>query len=78
MLLRQIRSKALAKARNSDEQVQHEAGYNNNKFNQYISDRIPMHRRSWDTRPMDCLKQTYTPHEHMPTVSVMIIFYNEV
>ena len=73
----QKRNKALAKKRSADEQKQHEAGYNNNKFNQYISDRIPLTRRSWDTRPIDCLKQTYTPHTQMPTVSVMIIFYNE-
>eukprot|EP00039_Didymoeca_costata_P019100 m.336233 g.336233 ORF g.336233 m.336233 type:complete len:694 (-) comp17791_c0_seq1:88-2169(-) len=72
-----VRLKALDKPRSVAEQKQHEDGYNNNKFNQYISDRIPMHRRSWDTRPVQCLKQRLTPIKKMPNVSVLIIFYNE-
>jgi glycosyltransferase involved in cell wall biosynthesis len=72
-----VRNKALSRQRDSDEQQEHEDGYNNNKFNQFISDRLPLDRRAWDTRPLECLKQAYTPVEEMPTVSVMIIFYNE-
>ena len=59
------------------QQKEHELGYNRNKFNQWISDRISLHRRSWDTRPIGCLKTKYPPSTKMPSVSVMIIFHNE-
>jgi len=72
-----VRTKALAKTRTKKEQKAHETGYNRNKFNQWISDKLSLHRRSWDTRPKGCIDQQYVPRSRMPNVSVMIIFHNE-
>lgn len=49
----------------------------NNQFNQWISDRLSLHRRAYDTRPLECIYKKYYPISELPTVSVIIIFYNE-
>ncbi|XP_040007603.1 polypeptide N-acetylgalactosaminyltransferase 6-like [Xiphias gladius] len=53
-------------------------GYSKNKFNQFASDRISLHRDlGEDTRHPDCLKQKFWCCPGLPTTSVIIVFHNE-
>eukprot|EP00730_Choanoeca_flexa_P000164 TRINITY_DN10074_c0_g5_i1.p1 TRINITY_DN10074_c0_g5~~TRINITY_DN10074_c0_g5_i1.p1 ORF type:complete len:473 (+),score=128.13 TRINITY_DN10074_c0_g5_i1:95-1513(+) len=71
------RAELLNRQRTEEEEKQYKEGYEKNQFNQWISDQLSLHRRAYDTRQVDCLKKKYLPVEHLPTVSVIIIFYNE-
>jgi len=52
-------------------------GYKLNNFNQFASDGLSLHRRVHDTRPPGCLRQLYPALRHMPSTSVIVVFYNE-
>jgi polypeptide N-acetylgalactosaminyltransferase len=52
-------------------------GFERNGFNQYVSDRVPLRRRAIDTRSAECLLERYPPLKHMPSTSVIVVFYNE-
>lgn len=71
------RQELLNHARTPSEEEEYREGYQKNQFNQWISDRLSMHRRAYDTRHVDCLKRQYVSVDSLPTVSVVIIFYNE-
>ena len=72
-----LRGELLAKQRTPAEEAAYKDGYERNQFNQWISDQLPLTRRAYDTRQVECLKKQYYPVEHLGTVSVIIIFYNE-
>lgn len=72
-----LRQQLLAQKRSPAEEQEYQEGYRLNQFNQWISDRLSLHRRAYDTRHVDCLKYKYYPLDELPTVSVIIIFYNE-
>eukprot|EP00045_Choanoeca_perplexa_P013057 m.145832 g.145832 ORF g.145832 m.145832 type:complete len:455 (+) comp16223_c0_seq1:93-1457(+) len=72
-----LRKALLAKQRTPEEEAEYKEGYERNQFNQWISDQLPLTRRAYDTRQVGCLKKEYYPVEHLGTVSVIIIFYNE-
>eukprot|EP00049_Salpingoeca_infusionum_P007840 m.126736 g.126736 ORF g.126736 m.126736 type:complete len:473 (-) comp13841_c0_seq3:246-1664(-) len=70
--------KQLLEMKKSPEDVaEYKQGYKNNQFNQWISDRLSLHRRAWDTRDVGCIHKKYYPLSELPTASVIIIFYNE-
>ncbi|KAL1421182.1 hypothetical protein MTO96_023350 [Rhipicephalus appendiculatus] len=54
-----------------DDEEERQAG-----FNAYVSDRIPLNRTLFDNRPRLCLVTTYP--KDLPSVSVVITFYNEI
>jgi polypeptide N-acetylgalactosaminyltransferase len=72
-----LRKIVLKAKRSAEEEAEYARGYEANQFNQYISDRLPLHRRAYDTRHVDCLHEKYYPVSAMPTTSVVIVFYNE-
>ena len=72
-----MRNSILNKKLTPREQQEKEIGWENNQFNQFISDRMPLSRYFYDTRDIACLKKKYYPLAKMPTVSVILIFYNE-
>ncbi|XP_064614239.1 polypeptide N-acetylgalactosaminyltransferase 5-like [Liolophura sinensis] len=57
-----------------EEQNEFTRGWSLNKFNQYVSDRIPMHRNLPDMRHRSCKKSF---GEDLPQTSVIICFVNE-
>ena len=73
----QYRKGELARQRSEEEEQEYQQGYKKNQFNQYISDRISLHRRSYDTRDSRCLEKRYYPIEQLNSTSVIVIFYNE-
>lgn len=73
----EIRTSLLQKRKSKQDQKEYDEGYKNNRFNQWISDRLSLHRRSYDTRIVECLDEKYYPISHLPTTSVIIIFHNE-
>ncbi|XP_016387118.1 polypeptide N-acetylgalactosaminyltransferase 6-like [Sinocyclocheilus rhinocerous] len=53
-------------------------GLSRNGFNQFASDRISFHRSlGVDTRPLECIEQTFSRCPWLPTTSVIIVFHNE-
>eukprot|EP00049_Salpingoeca_infusionum_P026288 m.24821 g.24821 ORF g.24821 m.24821 type:complete len:607 (+) comp8642_c0_seq2:78-1898(+) len=50
-------------------------GWKRNNFNQFISDRISLHRPITDTRHENCRSRTYP--SDLPTTTVIIPFHNE-
>eukprot|EP00043_Microstomoeca_roanoka_P025592 m.9198 g.9198 ORF g.9198 m.9198 type:complete len:520 (+) comp5660_c0_seq1:76-1635(+) len=72
-----LRESLLKKNKSKEDRREYDEGYKNNQFNQWISDRLSLHRRAYDTRAVECLHKKYYPISELPTVSVIIIFYNE-
>ncbi|EGD73421.1 GALNT4 protein [Salpingoeca rosetta] len=72
-----LRQSLLTKKKSKQDIKEYNEGYKNNQFNQWISDRLSLHRRAYDTRPVECLHKKYYPLSELPTVSVILIFYNE-
>eukprot|EP00045_Choanoeca_perplexa_P015160 m.184383 g.184383 ORF g.184383 m.184383 type:complete len:612 (-) comp16906_c0_seq2:2278-4113(-) len=68
----------LAKKKQTPEEKKREMdeGWKRNNFNQYISDRLSMHRSIPDTRHEKC-KARYYDVNNMPTTTVIIPFHNE-
>lgn len=73
----ELRQNILKRQLTPDEQAEKAQGYEKNQFNQFISDRMPLSRYFYDTRHVSCLEKRYFPLKKMPTVTVIIIFYNE-
>eukprot|EP00041_Stephanoeca_diplocostata_P027479 m.756030 g.756030 ORF g.756030 m.756030 type:complete len:521 (-) comp23183_c0_seq44:1839-3401(-) len=61
----------------TEEAEERKLGYERNQFNQFVSDRLSLKRRGPDTRPPACLAERYPAVETMPSVSVIIVFFNE-
>ncbi|MCI4378547.1 hypothetical protein PGIGA_G00217120 [Pangasianodon gigas] len=60
------------------EQKEKEKGEEKHCFNLYASDRISLSRDLGpDTRPPECIEQTFRRCPHLPTTSVIIVFHNE-
>ncbi|EDV26797.1 uncharacterized protein TRIADDRAFT_11844, partial [Trichoplax adhaerens] len=59
-----------AESKNASEQL-----FNRNHFNQWISDRISLHRTLPDPRHPMCKDQIFPLH--LPTTSVVVVFHNE-
>ncbi|XP_076438477.1 polypeptide N-acetylgalactosaminyltransferase 5-like [Babylonia areolata] len=55
----------------------YDEGWANNSFNQYASDLISVHRSLPDKNPPECQEQRKEYPDHLPEVSVIIIFHNE-
>lgn len=72
-----LRAQVNSAKRSKKEEAEYQLGYKNNQFNQYISDRMSLHRRAYDTRDVGCLEKKYYPVSELPTTTVIIIFYNE-
>jgi polypeptide N-acetylgalactosaminyltransferase len=72
-----LRANLTTKARTPEEQAEYLAGYERHQFNQWISDRLSLHRRAYDTRAVECLHEKFSPLSSLGTTSVVIIFYNE-
>ncbi|EGD81824.1 hypothetical protein PTSG_02538 [Salpingoeca rosetta] len=68
----------LSTLKQSEEEVKQEQdeGWKRNNFNQYISDRISLHRPIKDTRHAMCKDRTY-PLDKLPDTTVIIPFHNE-
>lgn len=62
-------------AETAEEKEEERKGFQNNGFNQFISDRLPLDRAVPDTRDTRCASKTYP--SNMPDTSVIIIFHNE-
>ncbi|XP_014664145.1 PREDICTED: polypeptide N-acetylgalactosaminyltransferase 5-like [Priapulus caudatus] len=60
-----------------EEQKEVDEGLQKNAFNQYISDRVSLHRHLPDVRDPQCSKQQYLPVSQLPDTSVIICFHNE-
>lgn len=62
----------------SSEQKEKERGEEKHCFNLYASDRISLSRDLGpDTRPPECIEQTFRRCPPLPTTSVIIVFHNE-
>jgi polypeptide N-acetylgalactosaminyltransferase len=72
-----MRKELNERKRSPKEEKEYQQGYENNQFNQWISDQLSLHRRAYDTRDVECLQKKYFPLSELPDVSVIIIFYNE-
>eukprot|EP00051_Salpingoeca_urceolata_P031576 m.12077 g.12077 ORF g.12077 m.12077 type:complete len:615 (+) comp4174_c0_seq2:123-1967(+) len=72
-----LRAELLDKELTPKEEIEKADGYTKCQFNQFISDRLPLNRRAYDTRHIKCLSEKYYPVEAMPDVSVILVFYNE-
>ncbi|EDQ84888.1 uncharacterized protein MONBRDRAFT_29734 [Monosiga brevicollis MX1] len=59
-----------------EEKKEHDVGWKRNNFNQYISDRVSLHRAIPDTRHEKCQARHYDISS-MPTTTVIIPFHNE-
>ncbi|XP_061548176.1 polypeptide N-acetylgalactosaminyltransferase 3 isoform X2 [Phycodurus eques] len=60
------------------EQKEKETGEQKHCFNLYASDRISLSRDlGADTRPPECIEQTFKRCPPLPTTSVIIVFHNE-
>ena len=71
------RKDALSKRLTEEEKAEKRAGRQATQFNQFVSDRISLHRMARDTRHPECAAKEYYPADHMPDVSVVIVFHNE-
>uniref|UniRef100_A0A8C7ZRV3 Polypeptide N-acetylgalactosaminyltransferase n=1 Tax=Oryzias sinensis TaxID=183150 RepID=A0A8C7ZRV3_9TELE len=61
-----------------EEQKEKEKGEEKHCFNLYASDRISLSRDLGpDTRPPECIEQTFKRCPPLPTTSVIIVFHNE-
>ncbi|XP_061827673.1 polypeptide N-acetylgalactosaminyltransferase 3 isoform X1 [Nerophis lumbriciformis] len=61
-----------------DEQKEKQKGEEKHCFNLYASDRISLSRDLGpDTRPPECIEQTFKRCPPLPTTSVIIVFHNE-
>uniref|UniRef100_A0A3P9LKD6 Polypeptide N-acetylgalactosaminyltransferase n=1 Tax=Oryzias latipes TaxID=8090 RepID=A0A3P9LKD6_ORYLA len=61
-----------------EEQKEKEKGEEKHCFNLYASDRISLSRDLGpDTRPPECIEQTFRRCPPLPTTSVIIVFHNE-
>ncbi|XP_033990335.1 polypeptide N-acetylgalactosaminyltransferase 3 [Trematomus bernacchii] len=61
-----------------EEQKEKEKGEEKHCFNLYASDRISLSRDlGADTRPPECIEQTFKRCPPLPTTSVIIVFHNE-
>ncbi|XP_070770481.1 polypeptide N-acetylgalactosaminyltransferase 3 [Enoplosus armatus] len=61
-----------------EEQKEKERGEEKHCFNLYASDRISLSRDlGADTRPPECIEQTFKRCPPLPTTSVIIVFHNE-
>ncbi|XP_060944887.1 polypeptide N-acetylgalactosaminyltransferase 3 [Limanda limanda] len=61
-----------------EEQKEKERGEEKHCFNLYSSDRISLSRDlGADTRPPECIEQTFKRCPPLPTTSVIIVFHNE-
>ena len=58
-------------------QAEVDRGFERNGFNQFVSDRVPLRRRAADTRDAKCMSEKYPPLNHMPSTSVIVVFFNE-
>ncbi|XP_028292640.1 polypeptide N-acetylgalactosaminyltransferase 3 [Gouania willdenowi] len=68
----------LTHALNAEAQKEKERGEEKHCFNLYASDRISLSRDLGpDTRPPECIEQTYKRCPPLPTTSVIIVFHNE-
>ncbi|XP_030846376.1 polypeptide N-acetylgalactosaminyltransferase 11 [Strongylocentrotus purpuratus] len=65
----------LGMVRTDEERSIRDGGYRQHAFNELISQRIGFHRNVTDTRNPLCKYQVYS--EELPTVSIVICFYNE-
>eukprot|EP00052_Salpingoeca_macrocollata_P015744 m.125775 g.125775 ORF g.125775 m.125775 type:complete len:575 (+) comp19797_c0_seq1:55-1779(+) len=72
-----IREALLDKKLTPEEAEERLEGYRKNEFNQFLSDRLSLTRRAYDTRDPSCLQERYLPISVLPTASVIIIFHNE-
>ncbi|KAF1382514.1 hypothetical protein PFLUV_G00144570 [Perca fluviatilis] len=62
----------------TEEQKEKERGEEKHCFNLYASDRISLSRDlGADTRPPECIEQTFKRCPALPTTSVIIVFHNE-
>lgn len=70
---------ALSKRPMSEEEIkgEKERGFANNRFNQYLSDRISLHRAIDDPRDKKCLTREYPDVDKFPDTTVVIVFHNE-
>eukprot|EP01147_Barroeca_monosierra_P005718 gene5718-9004_t len=64
------------KLSNEEEKREYDIGWGKNNFNQFISDRISLHRPIRDTRHELCRDRTY-PVNELPDTTVVIPFHNE-
>nr|XP_057937892.1 polypeptide N-acetylgalactosaminyltransferase 3 [Doryrhamphus excisus] len=61
-----------------EEQKEKQSGQDKHCFNLYASDRISLSRDlGADTRPPECIEQTFKRCPPLPTTSVIIVFHNE-
>ncbi|CAF3752640.1 unnamed protein product [Adineta steineri] len=58
-----------------EERKKYDDGWQNNAFNQYVSDMISLRRNLADIRDPECKKVDF--HPNLPDTSVIIIFHNE-
>jgi hypothetical protein len=58
-----------------EERKKYDAGWQNNAFNQYVSDMISIRRSLADVRDPECKKVEF--HPNLSETSVIIIFHNE-
>lgn len=58
-----------------EERAKYDEGWQNNAFNQYVSDKISLHRSLKDVRDKECKEEMY--RKHLPDTSVVICFHNE-
>lgn len=72
------REEALAAKKQTPEEMEREkkAGYAKNAFNQYVSDRISLHRKLPDVRSPLCRQQEFDI-EALPVASLVIVFHEE-
>jgi len=72
------REEALLRANQTAEDIKNEKaqGYAKNAFNQFVSDRISLHRDLNDPRSAWCKEQKYDVST-LPTASLVIVFHNE-
>ncbi|GFO20106.1 polypeptide n-acetylgalactosaminyltransferase [Plakobranchus ocellatus] len=59
----------------SEERKKWDTGWENHKFNEYVSDKISIEREVPDYRPYQCLEKHISPD--LPRASIIICFYNE-
>ncbi|CAK9300067.1 unnamed protein product [Gordionus sp. m RMFG-2023] len=60
---------------NPEQQKEMDEGWQNNAFNQYVSDRISLHRKLPEVRDKECLAIKYD--YNLPTTSIVMCFHNE-
>uniref|UniRef100_A0A8C9YKY1 Polypeptide N-acetylgalactosaminyltransferase n=1 Tax=Sander lucioperca TaxID=283035 RepID=A0A8C9YKY1_SANLU len=67
-----------AESLSTEEQKEKDRGEEKHCFNLYASDRISLSRDlGADTRPPECIEQTFKRCPALPTTSVIIVFHNE-